>query len=161
MFVEFHVDFCLVKDNKTRWILLQRIYKDELYHLRSSNLSPSTLIGEKVNPITWHNRLDHPHFQILQYIIKSFRLPTTHQPQSQIYETYCLSKVHKLLFKLSKDKSIKPLELIHSNIWGPSSISSHYSFNYNVIFIDDLSKHSQLFPLKRKNDVLNIFIEFK
>lgn len=57
-------------------------------------------------------------------------------------------------------KSTKPLELIHSDVWGPAPILSHFGFSYYLIFIDDFSKYTWLFPLKQKSDVLSIFAEF-
>ena len=69
-----------------------------------------------------------------------------------------------LLFKVSQitflHKSSKPLELIHSDVWGPAPEISHFEFKYYVIFVDDFTKYTWLYPLKNKSDVLRIFMEF-
>ena len=71
------------------------------------------------------------------------------------------SKSHKLPFSISVYKSTKPLELIHSDVWGPTPIHSHFGFSYYFVFIDEFSKYTWLFPLRRKNDVLSTFTEFR
>ena len=53
------------------------------------------------------------------------------------------------------------LELMHSDVWGPSPLTSLLGFNYYVIFIDDYSRFTWLFLLKHKNEVLSVFKHFK
>ena len=53
------------------------------------------------------------------------------------------------------------LELVHSDVWGPSPLTSLLGFNYYVIFIDDYSRFTWLFLLKHKNEVLSVFKHFK
>ena len=78
VFIEFHPFFCLVKDNKTGHVMLKGTHKDGLYVLHSIHKHHAYL-GEKAPTETWHNRLGHPHFRILQSIFKNFELPLTHQ----------------------------------------------------------------------------------
>ena len=53
------------------------------------------------------------------------------------------------------------LELVHSDVWGPSPLTSLLGFNYYVIFVDDYSWFTWLFLLKHKNEVLSVFKHFK
>ena len=53
------------------------------------------------------------------------------------------------------------LELVHSDVWGPSPLTSLLSFNYYIIFVDDYSRFTWLFLLKHKTKVLSIFKHFK
>ena len=124
------------------------------------NNKAATLLGEKVTPLTWHNCLGHPQFKILKHTIEKFGLPTTQLPNSYICESCCISKAHKLPFSASSQTSNKPLELVHSDLWGPAPVTSHFSFQYYVIFIDDYKKLTRFYPLKRKSDVLDTFITF-
>lgn len=55
----------------------------------------------------------------------------------------------------------KPLELIFSDVWGPSPILSHLDFHYYIQFLDVYSKFTWIFPMKAKSDALSIFIAFK
>ena len=71
-----------------------------------------------------------------------------------------LAKSHKLPFSQSTYKSTRPLALIHSDVWGLAPITSHFGYSYYVIFVDDYSKYTWLFPMKNKSDVFSIFCDF-
>ena len=160
VYVEFHPNFCVVKDIQTRQPLMRGEHKDGPYLLHFLQ-NCSSYVGEKASPNTWHHRLGHPHFRVLQSILNKYGLPLTHK-LSHLYCDACrTSKSHKLPFTISVHKSSKPLELIHSDVWGPAPILSHFGFSYYVVFIDDFSKYTWLFPLRKKSDVLSTFIEFK
>ena len=160
VYVEFHPNFCMVKDIQTHQQLMRGEHKDGLYLLHFLQ-NRSSYIGEKASPETWHNRLGHPHFRVLQNILNKYGLTLTHKISHLHCEACRTSKSHKLPFNISVHKSTKPLELIHSDVWGPAPILSHFGFSYYVIFTDDFSKYTWLFPLQRKSDVLTTFNEFK
>ena len=84
----------------------------------------------------------------------------THQLSYYVCDACCSSKSHKQPFNISMHKSTRPLELIHLEVWGPAPVTSHFGFQYYVIFVDDFSKYTWLFPLKNKSVVLNTFTEF-
>jgi transposase InsO family protein len=68
-------------------------------------------------------------------------------------------KTH-LPFPLSKCKSKKPFELIHSDVWGPAPLDSFNGYKYFVIFIDDFLRTTWLYLLKNKSEVFSQFVEF-
>ena len=68
-------------------------------------------------------------------------------------------KAHRLPFPRSSSVSSFPLELIFSDVWGPSKTSSG-GFQYYVSFIDDYSKFVWIYLLKRKCDVFDVFRDF-
>lgn len=70
-----------------------------------------------------------------------------------------MAKAHKLSF-LSSSSSL-PLELVHSDVWGPSPITSSNNFHYYLIFVDDFSKFTWIYFLSHKNQVPHIFALFK
>ena len=65
--------------------------------------------------------------------------------------------MHQLPFPKSDFQASKPLELIHSNVWGPATITSVNDFQYYVIFVYEYSKFTWLYLLKFKLDVFDIF----
>ena len=161
IYFEFHANFCLMKDKKTNQILLQGTIKDGLYHFTPHLSAPSAHLGEKAPMNTWHNQLGHLNFKALLQIIKKHGLLASHLPKHFLYDACCLSKSHKLPFELSPRHATKPLELIHSDLWGPAPVISHFGFQYYVVFIDDYRRYTWMYPLKRKNDVFQVFVEFR
>jgi hypothetical protein len=65
------------------------------------------------------------------------------------------AKAHQLPYQFSS----APLELIFSDVWGPA-IDSFGRKKYYMFFIDDYSKFTWLFLLRKKYDVFKFFLEF-
>mgnify|MGYP002509051069 CR=1 FL=1 len=53
-----------------------------------------------------------------------------------------------------------PLELIHLDVWGPALASSE-GYMYYVSFIDDYSKFSWIYLLKKRSEVFQVFQNFQ
>jgi hypothetical protein len=52
------------------------------------------------------------------------------------------------------------LELIHSDVW-ISPLTSTNGSKFYVLFIDDCSRYTWLFPVQNKYDVFGMFVKFK
>ena len=72
-----------------------------------------------------------------------------------------VSKIHKLPFPASHYVATAPLDLICSDLWGPSPINSCDNKHFYVLFFDHYSKYSWLFFIQSKSKVLSVFIEFR
>jgi hypothetical protein len=71
-----------------------------------------------------------------------------------------LGKSKKQPFTSSTRQTSCPLHLIHTDVW-TSPITSNSGFKYYVIFIDDHSRYTWLYPLHTKSEVYECFIKFK
>ena len=129
-----------------------------------SSCFPTALHVNKVNNwLLWHHRLGHPNNKVLTTALYSVDasciLPIT---DSVTHCKHCLNgKMHQLSFDKSGFKASKPLELIHSDVWGPAPTTSINDFQYYVLFVDAYSKFTWLFLLKFKSDVFEVFKYFK
>ncbi|GKB48852.1 retrovirus-related pol polyprotein from transposon TNT 1-94, partial [Tanacetum coccineum] len=70
-------------------------------------------------------------------------------------------KAHRLPYEESKFKAKEPLELIHSDVFGPVKQPSIGENRYMVTFIDDFSRYVWVYFMKNKSDTLAKFKEFK
>jgi histone deacetylase 1/2 len=73
----------------------------------------------------------------------------------------CLkAKSHQLPYPKSTSVSRAPLDLIFSDVWGPAptSVGRH---TYYVSFIDDYSKYTWIYLIKKKSDVFQVFHDFQ
>ena len=114
----------------------------------------------------WHHRLGHPSDSILRTVLSSCNNDsmkcTDSSSNSVSHCKHCLSgKMHKLPFNKSVFLSSKPLELVHSDVWGPAPITSINDIRYRLVFIDDFSKFTWVYLLKNKSDVFDVFKYFK
>ena len=51
--------------------------------------------------------------------------------------------------------------MLHSDIYGPIPITSMNGYRYVLTFIDDFSRYTWVFFIKKKYEVLEKFIELK
>lgn len=70
-------------------------------------------------------------------------------------------KAHQQPFESSKYKSKAPLELVHSDVFGPVKQSSIKGMRYMVTFIDDFSRYVWVYFMKEKSEAFMKFKEFK
>ena len=79
-------------------------------------------------------------------------------------ETICHScqraKSHQLPYPISTSVSTKPLQLIFSDVWGPTptSVGRH---SYYVSSINDYSKFTWIYLLKHRSEVFQVFQNFQ
>jgi hypothetical protein len=164
-FMEFHPSLFRVKDLASRRLLLQGPSKHGLYpfpfHKRPTFPTPRALFGERTSISNWHSRLGHPAFRIVSRIISRFGLPTIAN-KSEPACSACLSAKSKQLPFYSSHSQIKePLELIYSDLWGPSPVCSRTGNKYYISFLDAYSRYTWLFPISHKNDAISVFIQFQ
>ena len=68
--------------------------------------------------------------------------------------------MHQLPYNNSSHVTNSPLELVHTDVWGPARTSVG-GFKYYVSFLDDFSRFTWIYLIKRKSDVENIFYVFQ
>lgn len=54
-----------------------------------------------------------------------------------------------------------PFDLIHTDLWGPAPVLSADDFRYYVLFIDDHSQFTWIYPLKQKSDTTSAIKDFQ
>ena len=62
--------------------------------------------------------------------------------------------------KRGSSRKSEPLALVHSDVCGPMPTLSMGGAAYFVTFIDDFSRKTWVYPLRRKDEVLSIFKHF-
>ncbi|KAH9726925.1 hypothetical protein KPL70_008466 [Citrus sinensis] len=112
----------------------------------------------------WHMRLGHVNYSKLSVMVKKSMLKGL--PQLDVRtNTVCAGcqygKAHQLPYEESKFKAKKPLELIHSDVFGPVKQPSIGGMRYMVTFIDDFSRYVWAFFMKEKSEAFSKFKEFK
>ena len=123
-----------------------------------SNVAP---VGVGITLDVWHARLGHPSSQINKGLVKSFNLPISGSfDLNSIFQSCLLGKSKQLPFGESCRVTLCPLELVHSNVW-VSSVMSNDGHWYYVLFINDFSRFTWVYPLHNKFEVFSSFVHFK
>ncbi|KAE8670896.1 Detected protein of unknown function [Hibiscus syriacus] len=112
----------------------------------------------------WHMQLCHVSYSKLSVMVKKSMLNGL--PQLDVRtDTVCAgcqyNKVHQLSYGESKIKSKEPLELVHSDVFGPVNQNLISGMGYMVTFIDDFSRYVWVFFMKEKSDAFSKFKEFR
>ncbi|KAJ4793324.1 polyprotein [Rhynchospora pubera] len=163
LIVTFSNSFCIFKDPTTKRELLKIPSSNGLFYIHASPshlIPPQALIGVKTTANIWHDRFGHPSHEATLHLLKHFSLPCTSMSLKTCHDC-CVAKAHKLPFYDSSSLSTSPLQIIHSDVWGPSPTLSFNGFRYYVIFVDDFSKYSWIYFMANKSDVVTIFSAFK
>lgn len=187
VFMEFYSNCCAVKDLKTKKILLQGELNDGLYQLQLPPFKPDSTSfqpnhqnnfqcfstkssSDQLSSVSristsqldlWHRRLGHPSIQVMSQVFKSCNKTLKYNEIPSFCESCKFGKSHALPFNTSTSHAENPLDLIHTDVWGPAPINSTSGFRYYIIFVDDHSRYTWIYPMKQKSEALTIFTQFK
>lgn len=168
--VIFWPDYCVFKDIKTRKTIGCGIRQGKLYYLDLESKSTESLrqalqVGncmhdkKKSEIWLWHRRLGHSSFG---YVKKLFPSLFSKLDVSMFRCDVCeLAKSHRASFPLRLNKSPLPFMLIHSDVWGPSKVTTLGESRWFVTFIDDCTRMTWLCLMKYKSEVNSIFQKFQ
>jgi hypothetical protein len=113
----------------------------------------------------WHSRFGHMHKQGIIYMSKDDNVHGLNltNSQSKLKCDVCsIAKSTRASFHgLDHVRSVKPLQLLHMDLWGPSRIESSGGSRYLYTITDDFSRYSWVFPIKRKSDAFESFKTFQ
>ena len=106
----------------------------------------------------WHRRLGHASFGYLKRLFPS--LFAKFDVSSFRCEVCELAKSHRASFPLTLNKSPVPFMILHSDVWGPSKVTTLGGSRWFVTFIDDCTKMTWVCLMKSKSDVNLLFQKF-
>ncbi|KAM1079012.1 hypothetical protein ACFX2B_013622 [Malus domestica] len=128
----------------------------------SSAVHPKALTATvKASNTMWHQRLGHPSVKILHKLAANSCISISNSRNKAFCSDCALGKCSRLPFVSTSCTTSKPLELVHTDVWGPAPVSSLNGSRYYVLFVDDYTKYTWFFPLKYKSDVFSVFVQFK
>jgi histone deacetylase 1/2 len=190
VYFEFHADYCVVKSQANNAVLLKgNVGTDGLYKFPDLNIQPSQpasnfsldnkpLIASVHNTsiqcnsmqnlsssskYLWHLRLGHPNEHVLKLVLNQCNLSfnNTNKDFSTFCTACCMGKAHRLHSPSSTTTYTQPLELVFSDLWGPSPTVSSLGYHYYITFVDAYSRFTWIYLLKSKSDAFPIFQQFK
>ena len=104
------------------------------------------------SPKLLHDRLGHPHLSKLKRITPEFS-----KLQVLEWDSCQLGKhIWSSFPKRTKSRCNSVFSIIHSNISGPSQVSS-FGYRYFLTFIDEYSSCYRVYLMKDRSELLNIF----
>jgi len=118
---------------------------DGLYWLKGVPIIEESARKVSENTDLWHRRLGHPGLDVLRKLNKA----TSDDPLN--CKDCIISNQTRTSFPTSPHRAKDKLELVHTDIVGPLNQASLGGFRYLITFLDDMSRHSWVYPLQGKS----------
>ncbi|GKE06204.1 putative ribonuclease H-like domain-containing protein [Tanacetum coccineum] len=160
-------EFKLPDENQ---VLLKVHSQHNMYSFNLENIIPSGGLAFLIAKATtdesnkWHRRLGHVNFKTINKLMKG---NLVRGPPSKIFQNdhTCVAcqkrKQHKASCKAKSVSSIsQPLQLLHMDLFGPTSVRSINHKTYCLVIIDDFSRFSWVFFLRTKDETSGILKDF-
>ncbi|GJV81904.1 putative ribonuclease H-like domain-containing protein [Tanacetum coccineum] len=160
-------DFKLPDENQ---VLLRIPRQNNMYSFNLENIVPSRglacLIAKAIvdESNKWHRRLGHVNFKNLNKLVKGNLvrgLPSNIFQNDHTCVACQKGKQHKASCKAKIVSSIsQPLQLLHMDLFGPTSVRSINHKTYCLVITDDFSRFSWVFFLRTKDETSGILKDF-
>jgi len=164
--VEFIKSQCFVKDIQNHYNVIATgtrvggLYKLDVTKGNHQALTSTTMSTEEL----WHRRYGHLNQNDLVLLQKKLMvegLPILKNEHIEC-EACALGKQHREEFPVHKEKKQREIiELIHTDVCGPMQTMSLGGARYFLIFVDDRSRFTWAYFIRKKSDVFEYFKEFK
>ena len=120
----------------------------------------------RANLPTWHRRLGHLSYQyVLDMVrkgaVEGMDIIGSHRPPSDKCGACIQGKQTRAPFTASDSKSSEVLELLHSDLHGPTAVQAIGGVNYFAVTIDDKSRKLFVHLLRHKSEFPAWFKELK
>ena len=123
------------------------------------SIAAAAIVSSIPSLALWHARLSHTSSFRVQQLASRCLLGSM-----SIEIFYCVScqleKQPVFPFNTSESISIVIFDLIYSDVWGLSFVSSIGGSRYFVVFVDDYSRYSWIFNMKRHSELLQVYSNF-
>ena len=161
----FYYSGCIVQDPRMGQELgtsprIGRMFPmDNLYLPPVTPVSIATVVCSLPSLALWHSHLSHAPSSRVQQLASKGLLGFVSKDNFDC--TSCqLEKQSALSFNNSESISNSIFELIHFDVWGPSPVTNIGGSRYFIVFIDDYSRYSWIFPMKSCSEILLIYSNF-
>ena len=135
--------------------------RDGLYYL-DNKIFPTVAAAVSSSPLEefllQHYRLGHLYFATLGQLYPNLYCKIS---KEQLMCDACqFEKQTRSSYLSSDNRSDVPLQTIHSDVWGPSGVTSINGYHYFVTFIDCCTRTTWVYVLRHKSDLFECFRDF-
>ncbi|GKA44624.1 retrovirus-related pol polyprotein from transposon TNT 1-94, partial [Tanacetum coccineum] len=149
----------ITKDGK---VIGRGIRKSGLYVMKLGKKSKDKIYLTTIveNSTFWHRRLGHTNMRLIQSLASKELVRNLHKFKFDQY--FCdACKIRKQAHASHKAKNIvstiRCLELLHMDLFGPSAIRSYEGNRYTLVIVDDYSRYTWTRFLKNKTEAFEQF----
>ena len=164
--VIFYESYCIFQDRNSGKIIGSARMINGLYYFEDNFLSNKIVQGlSSISSLSvhdqimvWHCRLGHPSFPYLKHLFPV--LFKVIDPSSFQCESCLMAKSQRKSYIPKPYHASRLFYLFHSDVWGPSKVTTISGKKWFVTFIDDHTRLCWVYLMREKSDVEHIFKEF-
>ena len=109
----------------------------------------------------WHCRLGHIGVKRMKKLHSDGLLESLDFESFDTCEPCLMGKMIKTPFSGMMERATDLLEIIHTDVCGPMSVSTRGGYRYFLTFTDDLSRYGYIYLMKHKSETFEKFKEFQ
>jgi hypothetical protein len=121
-------------------------------------------LGKEYESWIWHKRMCHIHFDNLVKVRKREavrEIPHTMKPTNTLCKHCQQGKQTKTRFKSKEYSMTRPLEIVHTNLVGPTTTKVLKGQKYFMLLFDDYTRMNVVFFLRNKSEDFENFKVYK
>jgi len=165
--ITFNTRCCVIEHNDDKDVMFKGLRFNNVYVLDLDDVSSSgakCLIAKNDDSWLWHRRHSHVHFDLLNKIVSKdlvVGLPKIKFEKDRLCDACQKGKQTRVSFKPKKVVSTsKPLELLHLDLFGPSTTRNLGGNFYGFAIVNDFSRFTWTLFLSSKDDTFDAFVKF-
>ena len=115
--------------------------KTGILYITSSPRDIIAVADASTDTSLWHRRLGHMSEKGIKMLLSKGKLVELKSIDFDMCESCILGKRKNVSFlKACRTPKVEKLELVHTDLWGPSPVASFRGLKYYTTFIDDSSR---------------------
>jgi transposase InsO family protein len=121
-------------------------------------------LGKEDESWLWHRRMGHIHFDNLVKVSKREavrEMPQITKPTNTLCKHCQQGKQTKTRFKSKEYSMTRPLEIVHTDLVGPTTTKGLKGEKYFMLLVDDYTRMTTVFFLKNKSEAFENFKIYK
>ncbi len=161
----FHSGRCIIKRASTTvatGTMVGNLYKLDT-HCENHNYTSKALVATSLQ--LWHQRLAHVQPSVIMQMCKhgtATGIQLSASSDSFPCKDCIMGKAHRApIPKKALSRSTRLLELVHSDVNGPLEVPSVGGSRYFITFIDDFSRWTVVYTMRKKSEAFEYFRKFK
>ena len=118
-------------------------------------------LDNDISTYMWHCRLGHIGVKRMKKLHSDGLLESLDFESFDTCEPCLMGKMTRTPFSGSMERVTNLLEIIHTDVCDPMSVSARGGYRYFVTFTDDLSRYGYIYLMKHKSETFERFKEFQ
>ena len=118
-------------------------------------------LNDDIATYLWHCRLGHIGVKRMKKLHSDGLLESLDYESFETCEPCLMGKMARTPFSGHMERATDLLEIIHTDVCGPMSVSARGGYRYFVTFTDDLSRYGYIYLMKHKSETFEKFKEFQ